>query len=203
MAALTKKTSSPGRSGRRAARSPRWWRRVLRWLLMLRGSPAAIARGAAIGVFLAFTPLLGVQMICAVLLATFCNANRIIAAAAVWITNPVTIPPIYALCYWVGSRVWPGPPAAHVRQVLGRTVAGLAHLDAWEVYDQFLAFIGIGRDILIPLTIGGVVVGTAAAIPAYFVVLVAVQRVRRLHWPHLRRGRRAPGQQARGSQPPD
>ncbi len=167
-------------------RGPRWWRRLLRWLLTLRGSPAAIARGAAIGVFVAFTPLQGFQMILAVALATAWNANRVIAAALVWITNPLTIVPLYGLCYWVGSRFWAGPPLDHVREVLRRTVAGLARFDFWEIYDQFVAFLALGRDILIPLTIGGVLMGGLLAIPAYFVVLLLVRRLRQLHWPHPR-----------------
>ncbi len=175
-----------------ALRGPRWWRRLLRWLLTLRGSPAAVARGAAIGVFVAFTPLQGLQMIVAVALATACNANRVIAAALVWITNPLTIVPLYGLCYWVGSRFWSGPPLGQVRDVLRRTVAGLARFDFWEVYDQFVAFLAMGRDILIPLTIGGLLLGGLLAIPAYFVVLVLVKQLRRLHWPHLHGRRRQP-----------
>lgn len=158
---------------------------MLRWLLTLRGAPTAIARGAAIGVFVAFTPLQGLQMIVAVALATFCNANRIIAAALVWITNPLTIVPLYLFCYWVGSRFWAGPPLGKVRTVLQRAVAGLARLDFWEVYDQFIAFLTVGRDILIPLTIGGLLVGGVLAVPAYFIVLLLVKQLRRLHWPHL------------------
>lgn len=183
--------SGPDRT-RKSRRLPLWLRRTLRWLLALRGSPEAIARGAAIGVFMAFTPLVGVQMVCAVMLATALNANRFMAAAGVWITNPLTIPPLYALCYWVGSRFRPGPPMGQVREVLRRTAAGLTNLDFWEVYDQFIAFLTIGRDILIPLTIGGAIIGVVLAVPAYFVTLLLVQRLRRLHWPYRRRRRDAP-----------
>lgn len=176
---------------RRSARGARWWRRTLRWLLQLRGSPPAIARGAAIGVFVGCSPLLGLQMVFAVLLATLFNANRVIAAAATWITNPLTFLPLYSLCYWVGSRFWPGPPVTHVRDVLSRTLAGVADLDVRAVYNQAFSLLTLSRDIAIPLTLGGFITGVIVAAPTYFVALLFVQRIRRLHWPDWRHRRSA------------
>ena len=67
--------------------------------------PHRLALGIAIGVFVAFTPTIGFQMVLAVFLAWLLGANKIIGAALVWISNPATIVPIYYPCYVVGRFI--------------------------------------------------------------------------------------------------
>jgi hypothetical protein len=102
---------------------------VMHWLVGLRGSPEAIARGLAIGLFVAFTPTIGVQLILAAALATLLGASRAAALVPVWITNPVTIPPIYGFTYMVGSWFFPGPPANRMAEVLSGLGARLRKLE--------------------------------------------------------------------------
>ncbi len=61
----------------------------------------SIARGTAIGVFMAFLPL-PMQMLIAAMLAILFNANLPIAVALTWITNPITFLPINYFIYKVG-----------------------------------------------------------------------------------------------------
>ena len=68
-------------------------------------TPHRLALGAAIGVAVAFTPALGFHMIIAVLLARLCRANARIAIPFVWISNPLTLVPIYLPAYWLGHRI--------------------------------------------------------------------------------------------------
>ena len=171
-------------------RRPRW-RDLARWLIRLRGSPEAIALGVAIGVFVAFTPTIGFQTVIALILATFLNANRPAAVVLVWITNPLTIFPCFALTYWVGSLIWPGASSANVSQVIRGAMAAIAKHDFWEMYDQFAVFVGIGRDILIPLLVGGVMVGIAFGGVGYFLTLRSIRAYRRHS--EARRRRRAVG----------
>jgi uncharacterized protein (DUF2062 family) len=86
----------------------------------------------------------------------------------VWITNPATIPFVFAFTYWVGRFFWSGPPVSEVTRVLYRTVRKLGTLDFWEIYDQFMVFAAFSRNIFIPLIIGGALVGATAGILAYF-----------------------------------
>ena len=153
--------------------------RFLRWLFKLRGSPQAIALGAAVGVFVAFTPTIGFQMAIAAVLATLLGANRPAAVALVWITNPVTLPPVFAGTYWLGSRFWSGPPAATVYNAMVQTVRNMATLDFWAMYDQAVVFVALGRDVLIPLTIGGVLSGVVFAALTYVILVNTIQRYRR------------------------
>lgn len=142
-------------------------RPLLRWIAKLRSSPKAIAGGLAIGMFIAFTPTVGVQLILAVLAATLFNVNRPAAIIPVWITNPLTVAPIYSFNYWLGSRICGGPPLSEVSKLfidIGRT---MARLEFWDVKEQFLTILHMSKDILIPLLVGSIVVGVLTGFVVY------------------------------------
>ena len=153
--------------------------RFFRWLLRLRGSPEAIGRGIAIGVFVAFTPTVGFQMVIAIVLATLCKANRPAAIGPVWISNPFTIPPLFLFTYWVGSLFWPGPSVETVRKALQQTMQAMANYGFWQPSDQLRLFLNLGREILICMTFGGLVVGAVAGALSYFPTVWLVRSLRR------------------------
>ena len=155
-----------------------FWR-AMRSIVTLKGSPGAIALGAAIGVFVAFTPTVGLQMVLAALIATLVGASRPAAIIPAWITNPLTIPPIFALTYWVGSLFWSGPPVADVYARLVTVIKGLEKLSWYAFVEQFKAFFKIGAELFIPLCIGGAIVGCVCAAASYPLVLWAVHSYRR------------------------
>lgn len=62
----------------------------------------SVAGAAAIGLFCAFLPIPG-QMIVAAALAVAARVNLPMSVALVWLTNPVTMPPVYFFCYKVGA----------------------------------------------------------------------------------------------------
>jgi uncharacterized protein (DUF2062 family) len=82
----------------------------IRELVARRGRPLlalnrrAVARGAALGVFLGFVIPLG-QIPAAVLLSSTFRANALASAAATFVTNPLTFPPIWASAYLVGGWI--------------------------------------------------------------------------------------------------
>lgn len=71
-------------------------------VLHLEDSPHRLALGFAVGIFVAWTPTIGLQMLLAALLTWLCRANKLIAIAVVWISNPYTALPIYWFNYLVG-----------------------------------------------------------------------------------------------------
>ncbi len=60
------------------------------------------ARGILIGMFFAFIPL-PTQMIMACIACIFARANLPVAIACVWITNPLTMGPVFYACYRLGA----------------------------------------------------------------------------------------------------
>lgn len=85
-----------------------------------------IAGGLAVGVFVAMTPTIGIQMVLACLAAYFLRVNIPIAIAACWITNPATIPIIYPLQFQLGKALVGVPDPEELRHYQG-IVRGFYH----------------------------------------------------------------------------
>jgi len=96
-----------------------------------------------------YLPPLGQTLIAA---AIALRVNLPISVALVWITNPVTISPMYYFSYRVGS--W----------ILGAPTQPL-NVEYWLEWHNWL-------EILAPLTIDRLVCGTIYAVLGYFVVQV-------------------------------
>lgn len=168
---MTPETMKESNTGRGRRNRLLRLRPVLRWVLKLQSSPRAIAGGLGVGMFIAFTPTVGIQIILAIIAATLCNVNRPAAIAPVWITNPVTVAPVYTFNYWLGTFFWPGPPLSEVETLFVNLGAALANLSFWDMKDAALAMLQIGMEILIPLCIGSVVVGIVLGIITYILSL--------------------------------
>ncbi|MBN1257154.1 MAG: DUF2062 domain-containing protein [Planctomycetes bacterium] len=153
----------------------RWLRhhhwRFLRQFLKLRASPHSIALGAAIGVFIGLTPTVGLQMIMGVIIASFVGANRIAAALPAWITNPVTIVPIYSFNYWIGTLFVGGPKVAEFQKVLHEIKLASENGGFGQAARELF---NLGMEMFLPLWIGCVLVGLVCAIPTYPLIRRAV-----------------------------
>lgn len=146
-------------------------RPVLRWVLRLRSSPRAIAGGLGVGMFVAFTPTVGIQIILAIIAATICNVNRAAAIVPVWITNPVTVAPVYTFNYWLGTFLYPGPPLSEVTKVFRDFGHAMARLNFWDMKEPVMALLQMSREILVPLLIGSIEVGIVTGLITYVVSL--------------------------------
>jgi len=152
---------------------------VLRWFVRLRGSPEAIAGGFGLGVFVAFTPTIGAQVLIAFVLATVLNLSRAAAVVPVWLTNPITIPFIFTFNYWIGSFIWPGPSVTEVYKRMLKITASVATINIWEIQAQMRTFSLLGKEIFIPLVAGSIFVGGCAGYLGYFIFLRLLQRLSR------------------------
>ncbi len=109
-----------------------------------------IADGLAIGVFVALLPIMGFQMYLSFVLTGLFRKNTWVALIAAWITNPFTAVPIYWFNLWVGNLIYRKPVS----------FSELKHIVLTLDFHNILA---AGKDILIPLWIGSVIVGIAGA----------------------------------------
>lgn len=157
-------------------RARKAWTRLLRWAVRLRGSHHDVAWGVAIGVVVAFSPTIGIQMFIAAGIAHLFRASKPAAIIPVWITNPVTIPPIYAFTYYLGTFFYGGRSASEVYTLLVDIAKSLGTMQFYEVIDQATAFFHIGWDIFIPMCIGGLIVGGILAAISYPICLWTMQR---------------------------
>jgi len=162
-------------SGKRRIVIP--FRALLKWLARLRRSPRAIAGGFALGAFIAFTPTVGFQIILVIFLTTLFNLNRPAGILSVWITNAVTMAPIYTFNYWVGSFFWSGPPVAEVYKTFAAAGVQLIKMNIWAFKEQFDTMLGLSSTIFIPLLIGSVIVGIIAAALTYLVAISLIYTV--------------------------
>lgn len=132
-------------------------KRAYERFLKIRGNPREIALGFALGLFVGMTPTIGFQIPIAVFVAALFKWNKISAAVAVWITNPLTAPFIYSFSYFVGAKM------------LGFKIAPklLTGLDLPTLKEA-------GAKILLATTVGGVVVGIPLALLGYYLAFSAV-----------------------------
>ncbi|MGI6393189.1 MAG: DUF2062 domain-containing protein [bacterium] len=143
-------------------------------LVSLNDSPHSVAFGLALGVFIGFLPIMGIQMAVVLLFAfPFKKANKVAAVAGVWITNPVTVIPIYAFIYWIGTFFYPAKDLL-TAESLKRQMREVLQLDGF--IDQTQAFLKLGADIFLPMCIGGAVIGALAMIPTYFITKTLLEK---------------------------
>ncbi len=140
-------------------------------------TPHRIALGLAIGIFVTWTPTMGLQMILTVLLASLMRANKFVGVPFVWISNPVTAVPLYGLNYLVGT--WILPDGYSVTEFTESVSKAIFTGGGWA--DKITAWWGATIDFFWPLWIGSIVVALILAVPTYFVTRWAVVRYR-VHW---------------------
>ncbi len=130
-----------------------------------------VARAFLIGIFFAFIPM-PFQMVAAVLFAIWFNANLPLSVILVWISNPVTMPPIFYFNYKIGALV------------LDRPVLNFEFQLSWSWLSERLMDIGI------PLYLGSLLVGTICACLAYLTIQYLWRRKVRKDWRERIRTRR-------------
>ena len=110
----------------------------------------SVSGACAVGIFMAFVPL-PIQMVLATAAAILFRVNLPLSVGLVWITNPITIAPIFYSAYLLGSRLLNVPPARR---------AEFAFSTPWEIAGQIWE----------PLLIGSLIFGNLGALIGYIVI---------------------------------
>ncbi len=154
----------------------RWWtspRRLIRSLLALDDTPHAIALGTAIGMFVGMTPTVGLQMFLVIGIAVatrpLFHFNRVAGLITVYISNPLTIVPLYAAFYYVGTMLVDAPMTPAQFQLQFEAALDRSWLDP-------LRF--IFTEVAWPMLAGSLLIATVTAVPTYPIVrrLVVARR---------------------------
>lgn len=128
------------------------------------------SRAFAIGLFIAFMPL-PMQMAIAAACAIYFRANLPLSVALVWVTNPVTMPPIYYGCYLVGAFV------------LGRTAEPFLFELSWA---WFMVSLGTVAPAFI---LGCFILGSLASITSFITIRMLWRRSAIKAWRERQRER--------------
>ncbi|MDX9788504.1 MAG: DUF2062 domain-containing protein [Desulfobacterales bacterium] len=137
-------------------------RKLYERFIQIRGNPKEIALGFALGLFIGFSPTMGLQIALAVFFASIFKWNKYAAAIAVWITNPLTAPFIYSFTYVIGAKLIG----------TGNSLNLAGNFD----WNMLLQLIEKSPAIFISLFVGGVVVGLPIALFGYYLSFNAVER---------------------------
>jgi uncharacterized protein (DUF2062 family) len=160
-------------------------------ILHIDDSPHKIALGLAIGLFIAWTPLLGLHIFLVLIIAMISKANKFAALVSVWVSNVFTFAVIYYPSYLVGKAIcdiFPRHRVLNREQVstsFNKLFAPMNMLTGFyreEYWSQFWIFLKkIGPE----LWIGCLILGGLAAVGSYLVCYNLIKS-RRTKNPHRR-----------------
>ncbi|MHC4294178.1 MAG: DUF2062 domain-containing protein [Planctomycetota bacterium] len=150
-------------------------------------TPHRIALGVAVGIFITWTPTMGLQMALTAAMAWLLGANKLVGIPFVWISNPLTAAPLYGFNFKVGKMLlgsnYQTPRFSEVFAVTGSSwweaLWNCTHafwIEMWKVFP--------------PLWLGSVLLGLALGAITYFLVYRTVVAYRQLRQ-HRRAARRA------------
>ncbi|MBK9313624.1 MAG: DUF2062 domain-containing protein [Acidobacteria bacterium] len=143
-------------------------RSAIRNLLNLDDPPERVALSFAIGVFLGFSPLVGLQTLLAAIVAFIWKFNKPAIFTGSCISNPWTMGPIIAAAWAVGRLLIGSPPI----DLPGVSLSALGSADFWR------QLAGQWRQ-LVPFAVGSMLMSVAGALISYPLMLFALRSYRR------------------------
>ena len=152
--------------------------------LKIRGNSREIALGFALGLFIAVTPTMGIQIPLAIFIAALFKWSKISAAVGVWLTNPLSAPFVYGLTYYIGAKI------------LGlRTLRSLTGDIGLSTVIEALKK---APELLSAMTVGGILIGIPLAVVGYYLSYAAIEKYQNDLKVRMQQ-RKERGQQRRGA----
>ena len=141
---------------------------------MLDDTQHSIALGTSIGMLIGMTPTVGIQMVIVMVFAFLTHRlfrfNRVAAILTVYVSNPVTIVPIYYMLYWVGKQFVGG-------EVTRGQFTSLLNYEGFEGW--WNAVTGLLFDIGTPLIVGTLIVAPVCGLVTYPIMRRLLQLFRK------------------------
>ncbi|MBI3611075.1 MAG: DUF2062 domain-containing protein [Nitrospirae bacterium] len=142
-----------------------YWRGKIRAMLHLDDNPHRIALAFSLGVFIGFSPFIGLHLVSAVFLAWVLRLNTLAVVLGTLLNNPWTFAPIFGTSLWVGIEIYGRHHLLHPIQWHELTVVNA--IPQLEPY-------------LIPFLLGTTLLGIAAGAIAYPCAYYFVKEYRHL-----------------------
>jgi len=142
-------------------------RRTIRYytlkLIRLRGNPHSLAMGVAVGLLIGISPTIPLHTVAIIgvtLLMRVSTVSALIAATVV--CNPLTMVPLYYLCWLFGDFILPGRLTwERIKEVLNLITSG-------GFMDSMHTLSSLSLDAILVMMTGGFVIGIPAAIAGYY-----------------------------------
>jgi uncharacterized protein (DUF2062 family) len=155
-------------------------------MIRLKGEPHELALGMAIGILCAMLPILPFHIALAVALALFFKASKITAVIGCFASNPFNWYILYFMNYKIGTSVLGlSGDDKGFSSIMGHVFESEGAL---EVITRLISSSGI---IIAAFIIGGLLMGAAASIPAYFIFLKVFSLIK--DWRIKRRSKKDAG----------
>ncbi|HBI14546.1 MAG TPA: DUF2062 domain-containing protein [Desulfobulbaceae bacterium] len=143
----------------------------------LRGDPRSLALGTAIGVFIGISPTIPLHTVGIIGVTLLLRVSTIAALiSATVVSNPLTMGPLYYLCWLVGDLILPG------RLTWDRILVVLDTLKSSGFIDSLKSVSQLGANAIMVLLSGWLILGLPLAVASYFLSLrffIAVREKRR------------------------
>jgi len=136
-------------------------------LLHVDGTPHRTALAFGLGVFIAFSPLLGIHTGMALALAFACRLSRVAILTGAYINNPWTLAPMYMAGTLVGC------------QMLGVSPGGLSQIN-WHLHGRafYSALIESLWPYFWPYVVGNTALGAVCGLVGYLALRAILERRR-------------------------
>ncbi|HEY0004631.1 MAG TPA: DUF2062 domain-containing protein [Pyrinomonadaceae bacterium] len=150
------------------------FRSAFRRLLAIDDPPERTALAFSIGVFIAFSPFLGLHTIIATALAFFFRFNKIAIYTGTFVNNPLlTLVPIILVSYAIGAFILGRPLRLPAESLALLKEPHLLTGNYWR--ELFKNFWGV----LLPFSIGGLTLSVVCSLAAYPLTLSLLKKRKR------------------------
>ena len=133
-------------------------KKIVHTILTANASPHEVALGCAVGIFVAFVPIVPVQTVLLFPLMIFIpRLNRALTYGVSWVMNPFTIVPIYVIEFWTGRLFFPDTGRINA-EVLTSLIHNQAFGKLWHT----------GYSVVFALLTGGLIWAVFLSLLTYF-----------------------------------
>lgn len=141
---------------------------TFRQLLQVYDAPERTALSFSIGVFLGFSPLLGLHTILGLTLALLFRLNKMAILAGVYANNPWLMLPFYGFATWFGIQITGMPEGVSLPHV------GFLELFHWQFWQWLLT----QWRLLIPAVVGSSILCVSFGLISYPLALYVLRKYR-------------------------